>query len=97
MNNLPHWLPVVLGTLAALCSMASFAPQVIKICREKDASAVSFQMCAVTVAGFVLWVLYGLTLKSWPLVASNSVCVVLSAAVLMLKLRYRGRAPKTGR
>ena len=77
-----------LGTLAALCSMGSFLPQVIKIWKEKDASQVSLRMYVVTVTGFALWIVYGVMLKSWPLVGSNVVCLGLSAAILVLKLKY---------
>lgn len=77
-----------LGTLAALCSMGSFLPQVIKIWKEKDASQVSLRMYVVTVTGFALWIVYGVMLKSWPLVGSNVVCLGLSAAILALKLKY---------
>ena len=85
------WVINAVGTVAALCSMASFVPQVAKIWREQDASAVSLRMYAVTVAGFCLWVAYGLMLKSWPLVASNGVCVGLSASILVMKLKFGGR------
>ena len=76
------------GTLAALCSMSSFLPQVFKIVRERDASSVSLRMYVVTVTGFSLWLAYGVMLKSWPLMASNVVSLLLSGAVLALKLRY---------
>jgi MtN3 and saliva related transmembrane protein len=81
----------VVGVLAALCSMGSFVPQVVKIWREKDASQVSWWMYVVTVTGFSLWTTYGVFLKSWPLVASNVVCLGLSAAILVLKWRYSRR------
>ena len=80
-----------LGIAAALCSMASFVPQVVKIWREKQADSVSLRMYVVTVTGFGLWIAYGVALKSWPLVGSNLVCLGLAAAILVLKLRYRGR------
>ena len=78
--------------------MASFLPQVIKIWREKDASQVSLNMYVVTVTGFTLWTVYGVLLKSWPLVGSNLVCLALSAAILVLKLKYdrRGASKKKG-
>jgi MtN3 and saliva related transmembrane protein len=71
--------------------MASFVPQLAKIIRDRDASAISTPMYVVTVTGFALWAAYGLGLKSWPLVASNSVSLALSAAVLGLKLFYSRR------
>ena len=76
------------GAAAALCSMTSFVPQLIKIWRERDAASVSWRMYAVTVAGFSLWIAYGVLTGSWPVVASNSVCLALSAAILALKWRF---------
>jgi MtN3 and saliva related transmembrane protein len=88
-------VPVLIGGAAALCSMASFAPQVVKILRERDASGVSLRMYVITVLGFALWSVYGALLRSWPLVASNMVCLALSGLILALKLRPRG-AGKAG-
>ncbi|MDO9244890.1 MAG: SemiSWEET transporter [Phenylobacterium sp.] len=79
----------IVGTLAALCSMASFTPQIIKIWREKDATSVSLRMYVVTVTGFALWIAYGILIGSWPVAASNVVCLALSAAILALKWRFR--------
>ena len=76
------------GVAAALCSMGSFLPQVAKIWRERDASAVSLRMYVVTVAGFSLWTAYGVLLGSWPLIGSNLISLGLSAAILVLKLRF---------
>ena len=76
------------GTLAALCSMASFVPQIIKIWRERDAESVSLRMYAVTVTGFALWITYGVMSGSWPVAVSNAVCLALSATILALKWRF---------
>jgi MtN3 and saliva related transmembrane protein len=82
------WLDNLVGSAAALCSMASFLPQVVKIARERDASAVSLRMYAITVTGFSLWTLYGVLLASWPLIVSNLISLSLSGTVLALKWRY---------
>ncbi len=68
--------------------MSSFAPQVIKIWRERDASAVSLRMYMVTVTGFALWTAYGLAIHQWPVAASNIVCLLLAAVILVLKFRF---------
>ena len=78
----------IVGTLAALCSMASFTPQIAKIWREKDAASVSLRMYVVTVTGFMLWSAYGVLIGSWPVAASNAVCLALSGAILALKWRF---------
>ena len=76
------------GTGAALCSMVSFVPHISKIVRERDASSVSLRMYLVTVAGFSLWIAYGVLAGGWPVIVSNSVCLAMSGAVLALKLHY---------
>ena len=78
----------VVGTLAALCSMTSFVPQIAKIWRERDASSVSLRMYAVTVTGFSLWIGYGVLTGSWPVAVANAVCLALSATILALKWRF---------
>jgi len=85
-------LPDIIGTVAALCSMASFAPQIVKILRERDATSVSLRMYAITVAGFGLWTAYGMMIASWPVSGSNLVCLILSLCILLLRLRYPARS-----
>lgn len=80
-----------IGTAAALCSMSSFAPQIAKIWRDRDAAEVSLAMYLVTVAGFILWSGYGLIVASWPVTVSNLICLAMSGAVLALKWRFSRR------
>ena len=77
------------GSAAALCSIASFAPQMIKIWRERDASAVSLKTYSLTVTCFVLWTLYGVLTQAWPIVVSNAFALVMAGIVLGLKWRFR--------
>ena len=46
----------VVGSAAAVCSVTSFAPQAIKIWKERDASSVSLKTYSLTVTCFALWV-----------------------------------------
>ncbi|MDB5394291.1 MAG: hypothetical protein JWM91_1797 [Rhodospirillales bacterium] len=76
----------IVGSLAALLSTVSFLPQAIKIIRSRDTSSISAGMYLVTVSGFVLWTAYGAMQTAWPIIASNSICLVLSAFILTMKL-----------
>ncbi len=78
----------VIGSAAGACSMASFVPQIVKIVRERRAQAISRSMYVVTVTGFSLWTTYGVFLKSWPIMVTNSVCLVLTATILALRLKF---------
>jgi MtN3 and saliva related transmembrane protein len=77
-----------IGVIAMICSTSSFVPQLIKLMRERTAEAVSIRMYLLTVAAFALWTAYGWLLSSVPLIASNLISLGLSAAILVLKLRY---------
>jgi MtN3 and saliva related transmembrane protein len=81
----------LVGAGAAICSMSSFMPQLVKIWRERDASSISLRMYVVTVTGFTLWTIYGLLSNSWPVILANAVCLMLSAAILILKWRFSRR------
>jgi MtN3 and saliva related transmembrane protein len=82
-----HILAQAIGAVAACFSMASFAPQIIKIWRNRDASAVSLRTCSLTVSGFALWTAYGLVIGSWPVTVSNTICLAMAATVLVMKIR----------
>ena len=77
-----------IGAAAATVSVTSFAPQIAKLLKTRDASGVSFRTYAFTVACFGLWIAYGLRLQAWPLVASNTLALLMSGTVLVLKWRF---------
>src|ERR687895_352810 len=81
------WWVTLLGSVAALCSVGSFVPQVLKIWREGDTRAISLRMYLVLTAGFVLWLGYGVVIGSWPVVLVNVANVALSGTILWLKLQ----------
>ena len=82
----------IVGTLAGLCSMASFVPQIIKIWRERDASGVSLHMFGVTISAFVLWTTFGALQGSWPIIVSNAVCLLLAVTIAGLRLKFKDGA-----
>jgi MtN3 and saliva related transmembrane protein len=79
----------LVGSAAALCSTASFAPQAIKIIRTRKTKDISTGMYALTVTAFVAWTAYGVLLMQWPLIVANGICLVLSAFILLMKILPR--------
>lgn len=75
-----------LGYLAAVCSTLSFAPQAWKIIRSRKTRDISTGMYLLTVAGFALWLAFGIATRQWPLMLSNGICLALSAFILTMKL-----------
>ena len=85
------WWITLLGTVAGLLTTGSFVPQALKAWREGDTGALSLRMYLVLTAAFALWLGYGLVIGSWPVVVFNVCNLALSAVILRLKLRERGR------
>jgi MtN3 and saliva related transmembrane protein len=84
----PIWAVNAVGVTAGLCSMASFVPQIIKMARERRAAGVSLRMYAVTIVGFASWTTYGVLIRSWPVTASNAICLILALVIFALRVRY---------
>ena len=79
----------IVGWLATLASTVSFVPQAWKIVKTRNTKDISAGMYMVTVAGFALWTTYGLLLGAWPLIVTNSICLLFSGFILTMKLLPR--------
>src|SRR5665213_2021709 len=88
---MPNWLPIALGIAAGCCSTASFAPQVLKAWREGDTHAISKRMYVITVAAFGLWIAYGVMIGSAPIMIFNTLSLLMSGSILLLKVRNERR------
>lgn len=85
-----------IGMVAGLLTTTAFIPQVWKIYRTKSGNDISGRMFSIFSIGIVLWLAYGIMLRSVPLILSNLVTLVLSLTILVLKVRYRRRRTGTG-
>jgi len=77
-----------IGLVAGLLTTTAFIPQVLKIYRTKSGKDISARMISLFTAGLVLWLIYGILLRSLPLILSNVVTLILSLAIIALKIRY---------
>jgi MtN3 and saliva related transmembrane protein len=78
----------VVGYAAGFLATAAFVPQVAKTFKERSTRDISLGMYLLFCAGVGLWLVYGLLIGSWPVIISNVVTLLLSGAVLVLKLRH---------
>lgn len=83
----------IVVSAAAVCSVTSFAPQALKIWKERDASSVSLRTYSLTVTCFALWVVYGVMTQAWPVTVANSCALVMASWVLVMKWRFRDGDP----
>ena len=78
----------VIGYIGAFLTTVSFIPQAVKTIRTRDTRGISLHMYAVFTVGVACWLVYGISLGSWPMILSNIVTLGLSSTILALKLRY---------
>ena len=78
-----------LGTVAGILTTAAFVPQVVKTWRTRSARDISGVMFVAFSIGVALWIVYGVMVRSAPVVIANSVTLVLALAVLGMKARFR--------
>jgi MtN3 and saliva related transmembrane protein len=85
MSFSPTWI----GIAAAVLTTAAFAPQAIQAWRSRSTRDVSLAMFTLMVAGIALWLVYGILIDDLPLILANAVTLVLAAAILIAKIRFR--------
>ena len=83
-----------IGFCAAFLTTASFVPQAWLTFRTRDVSGISLGMYSVFTLGVALWLVYGLSLAAWPVVAANAITLALAVSILVMKLRYGSRAAR---
>ena len=63
-------------------------PQVIRVWRMKDAREISLTFVLLTMAGTLLWLVYGVLLGLLSVMLWNGINFGLQSALLAVKLRY---------
>ena len=77
-----------IGFVAAFCTTAAFVPQLLRVLKLRSAREISLGTFLMFSIGVALWLLYGISIGSKPVIASNLVTLMLSVSILVLKLRY---------
>jgi MtN3 and saliva related transmembrane protein len=78
----------LIGSLAGFLTTAAFVPQVVKTWRSKSAEDLSLATLVTFTTGVVLWLIYGIGLRSLPMICANTVTFALNLLLLGMKWRY---------
>ena len=82
--------PLELFGLAATCmTTASFVPQVWRTWKTRDVSGISLPTFLILTVGLAMWLAYGILIDDLPLTVANAVMVVLTGAIVVMKLVFR--------
>jgi len=79
----------ILGITAAILTTISFLPQTIKTIKTKNTKDLSLSMYSILFVGIALWFVYGYLIGDLPIMLANGVTLVLSGAILVLKIKYK--------
>ncbi len=79
----------LLGLGAGTLTTVAFIPQVLKTWRTRSGNDISLGMFLLFSAGVLMWLLYGFAINSLPVILANTVTLMLSLAILVMKLRFR--------
>ena len=79
----------MIGATAAILTTGALFPQIMKTIRTKDASSFSLAYLIIFISGVCLWTIYGIMIRSYPVIAANSLTGVLATMILCIKVVYR--------
>jgi len=79
----------LIGYCAAFLTTLAFVPQAHHSWKTRDLSGISLPMYGLFSLGVLGWLVYGFLIGSWPIIAANSITLVLACAVLLLKIKHQ--------
>ncbi|MBF0426171.1 MAG: SemiSWEET transporter [Magnetococcales bacterium] len=85
----------LLGYVAGFLSCVAFLPQVIHTWRSRSVGDISLGTFLLNALGAGLWLWYGFGVGTVPIMATNGTILLLSTAMLVMKVRY-GRSQTPG-
>jgi len=84
----------LIGLAAAACTTIAFIPQVVKTWKAKTAKDLSLGTFSMFTTGVILWLIYGFLIMDLPIIAANTVTLVLVVTILFFKLSFDRKIPE---
>ena len=81
-------MEIWVSAIAAVLTTAAFVPQALHIIRYKETKAISLVMYVTFAGGVALWLIFGILIGNWPIIASNAITLALTSTIVALKIRY---------
>lgn len=77
----------IVGYIGATMTTLALFPQTLQVIKTRDTQSISLAMYILFTLGVCFWLVYGLLIQSFPVVIANTITVVLSAIILLMKLK----------
>ena len=82
-------METLIGTVAAVCTTASYFPQLYKCWTTGETGDLSLKMLLLLAAGLSLWVIYGCVRGDVVIIMANGVSLTLLGGIIYFKLREK--------
>jgi MtN3 and saliva related transmembrane protein len=78
----------LIGVFAATFTTIAFIPQVIQIIKSRNTEGISLPMYIIFTTGIGCWLVYGILSNDIPLIAANSITLILAGIILFFKIKH---------
>ena len=78
----------IIGLIAATCTTISFFPQILQVYRTKQTRDLSLLTFIALTVGIFLWLIYGLLIKSLPIILANAITFIGCLYIVVMKIRH---------
>lgn len=79
----------LIGLAAGFLTTIAFIPQALKIWRTRSARDISLPTFSAFALGVALWLVFGVLKGEPPIILWNAVTLVVSAAIIVMKVKFR--------
>jgi MtN3 and saliva related transmembrane protein len=77
----------LVGFIAAFCTTAAFIPQAVKVYKSRSTKDISIGMFILLTTGLVCWLIYGILITSFPIIAANIITLIFAGFILYMKIK----------
>lgn len=76
-----------LGYIAAFLTTTAFFPQAYAVYKTRHTKDLSLGLFLLISIGMFLWLLYGLAIKSYPVIIANFISFIAAFYILIMKIK----------
>lgn len=87
-SNKPSNLTNLIGYLGSFLTCVTFVPQVIKSWESQSVGDLSTLMICIVITSTLVWLWYGIRIKSGPVMVANSIVFILGCVLLYFKMTF---------
>lgn len=87
----------LLGYLAGILTTFSASPQLYYSYTTKDVKSLNLSFMSMLIAGLSLWAIYGILIKSLPVIIFNSMGVMLWIPIYWMKIMSQKKEKNSGK